>query len=186
MGTTAATTPASDVPHDGHVLLETGDTWPQVEHNMDMGVEFHSMAPHGPACQRRTSILTRCPVLATMVFVLAMAPFEGTVWRLTHLGKTPIAAPADGREATLQFLGASSQVTGSTGCNRLSGRYTRNGNQLSLGPLATTRMACLGQNDLEPRFLAALERVAAYRVTENTLELSDASGEVLARFEGKR
>ena len=46
-----------------------------------------------------------------------------------------------GTEITAVFS-ADDTVSGSAGCNRFSGRYTRNAERLSFSPLATTKMAC--------------------------------------------
>lgn len=37
---------------------------------------------------------------------------------------------------------ADGRVSGTTGCNRISGTYEIDGNVVTIGPLATTRMAC--------------------------------------------
>jgi heat shock protein HslJ len=53
--------------------------------------------------------------------------------------------------------------------------------------MATTRMACpeafMAQ---ESAFLKALEAVAAWKISGNRLELKDANGLVLARFDEKK
>jgi heat shock protein HslJ len=111
----------------------------------------------------------------------AMA-LDGTNWRLTHLGKEAITTPASTRAASLQFHATERRVSGSTGCNRLSGRYKHDGQRLSLPPLETTRMICPDAIDIESRFLAALQKVARYRIVGSQLNLYDAKGVLLARF----
>jgi heat shock protein HslJ len=59
-------------------------------------------------------------------------PPGGTEWRLTRLASSP----------HLLFDPATRRVSGFTGCNRLSGGYTVEGDRLTFGPMATTRMAC--------------------------------------------
>ncbi len=112
--------------------------------------------------------------------------FQETVWRLTHLGTDPVEASQASGEAGLQFHAADLKVSGSTGCNRVAGTYTVTQGALTIGPLATTRMACPGLERLERRFLDALGRVARFAIEGSQLVLSDTGGTVLARFEAKR
>ncbi len=120
--------------------------------------------------------LMRTPAFVTVTL-------ENTYWKLIELGGEPVDAVEGRREPHLVLHPDQGRVAGATGCNRLSGEYRRDGETLSLGPLATTRMACVPGHDLEPRFLSALEATAGYRVRADRLELVDAAGEVLARFE---
>jgi heat shock protein HslJ len=125
-------------------------------------------------------LLTAC---ATMNDRPAAPPLEGTHWRLANLQRQALPA---GPAPTLQFDGP--RVSGSDGCNRYTGPYTRAGANLRIGPgLASTRMACPG--DLERRaadFARVLGETHRYRVqstgTGDHLDLLDASGAVIARF----
>jgi heat shock protein HslJ len=47
-------------------------------------------------------------------------------------------------------------------------------------------MACMKGMETEKAFLKALGQVAGWRITGQQLELLDSSGNVLARFEGRR
>ena len=75
-------------------------------------------------------------------------------------------------------------MSGFAGCNRLGGEYRVAGPLLSFGKVAMTRMACPSMQ-LETSFAAALERVAEWKVTGGHLELFDASGTPLLRFEAR-
>lgn len=108
---------------------------------------------------------------------------EDSYWKLIELGGEPVDVAEGSREPHLVFHGEQGRLAGFSGCNRLAGEYRREGDGLSIGTVASTRMACVPGNDLEPRFLAMLEHVAGYRVRADWLELLDAEGEVLARFE---
>ncbi len=112
-------------------------------------------------------------------------PLEESNWTLTHLGDQPLKASSSDREITLHFDKTNQRVTGSAGCNRLTGGYSLKGNALSFTPLATTRMSCPDDN-LETRYLAALDKVTTYRIAGARLELLAADGAMLARFEIKR
>jgi len=66
------------------------------------------------------------------------ADLAGTSWTLVSIGDTPAI---EGAGARLSF-DSGGKVSGSTGCNSISGSYALDGSALTLGPLATTRMAC--------------------------------------------
>ena len=79
---------------------------------------------------------------------------------------------------------ADGTVGGSTGCNRYTGPYTVDGDSLELGTIATTQIACPPPADaVERAYLAALERVAGWRVEGDELLLRDADGAVVLRYE---
>jgi heat shock protein HslJ len=63
---------------------------------------------------------------------------SGTEWVLSDLAGTP-ALP--GGKATLGFPEAG-RVAGNGSCNRFTGAVVITGDQLKIGPLASTRMAC--------------------------------------------
>ena len=112
-------------------------------------------------------------------------PLEGTRWVLTRLGATPVRLAPKQRELMIGFDRTPGRVSGHSGCNHFSGTYTlrpEETGKLQLGALAGTRMACPEPN-LETPFLQALSRVQGYRITGPHLELLDAAGAVLARFE---
>lgn len=107
------------------------------------------------------------------------APVTNTYWRLTELGgQAALPGPPSSREPHLRLTGDDSRASGATGCNSFNGRYTLDGERIRLGPLASTRMACLdpSMNRQEQAFLQALG--AANRAT--------VSGETLTLYEGDR
>jgi heat shock protein HslJ len=101
------------------------------------------------------------------------ASLGGMTWTLTELGGQPVPVASGAPAASLRFDVAQKRVSGSTGCNNLSGTYTANEAALHFAPLATTRMACLDptRQARETAFLAALERVTGYRIDGPTLTL---------------
>lgn len=111
------------------------------------------------------------------------APLENTYWKLTSLGGSPIVTASSQREAHLILQPANRRVTGSGGCNRLSGSYQVNGDRISLGRVASTMMACIDGMKTEKDFLKALGRVNRWRISGQRLELLDAAGTPLASFE---
>ena len=107
-----------------------------------------------------------------------MATLETTAWVLESApgidlppGGSPSATFADGR------------VSGSTGCNRFTAAYALEGDQLELGMIASTRMACAPPLlSVEQAYVAALGRVARWRIEGEVLTLSDEQGSELLRF----
>jgi heat shock protein HslJ len=116
--------------------------------------------------------------------VTASLPLAGTYWKLVALGDKPVTVVNAQREPHFT-LGADSKVTGSGGCNRMFGTYTLNGDALTFNGVGSTKMACQGGMDIETAFLPALSRVAKWRITGQQLELTDAGGALVARFEGR-
>lgn len=112
------------------------------------------------------------------------APIENTYWKLIALGSQPVAVPANGqREAHLVLHTKEARLAGSGGCNRLMGNFERNGDALRFPPVASTRLNCPEGMEQEAVFLHTLERVAAWHVKGRQLDLLDAAGVGVARFE---
>lgn len=64
------------------------------------------------------------------------------------------------------------------------GSYDQAGDQISLGKLASTRMACAEEvMSAERAYHSALESVTSWSATGGVLVLSDAAGEALLRYE---
>lgn len=137
----------------------------------------------------RTQILLTaalaCAVAFTTSVAQATANLEGTYWKLTHLGDVPVIAGEKQREAHLVFGSQDQRVGGSNGCNRLMGGYALEGGKLAFSRLASTRMACAEGMNTEQKFLAALEQVKTWKIAGGHLELFDAAGRLLARFEAR-
>ena len=75
------------------------------------------------------------------------------------------------------------KVGGHTGCNRFTGTYTQKDDALTIGPFATTRMACRPEvMERERQFLAMLTNVRHVEGTHLKLSLKDGNGEVLAQL----
>jgi heat shock protein HslJ len=106
---------------------------------------------------------------------------EGTYWRATELAGKPTPAQDPKREAHLQFQ-AEGRVSGSDGCNRLTGSYQLKGDQVTFAQMVGTQMACLNPSGIEGPFRDALKRATRLTVTEDRLALLDATGTRLAVF----
>jgi heat shock protein HslJ len=81
------------------------------------------------------------------------------------------------RRPELQFE-VTGMVTGTTGCNRMTGRYSLSEKRFSFGEMATTKMACPG--GYETGFLDALTRVNHYEISNGQLRFLQDSALVMA------
>jgi len=111
------------------------------------------------------------------------ATLAGPDWLLQDLGHAPVELAADQRRPFLTFIEDGKRVAGFAGCNRLSGGVETDGAELGFGPTAVTMMACPIGMDLETALLGALEATQRYRILGRQLDLYDADGAPLARFE---
>jgi len=108
------------------------------------------------------------------------AGLSGTSWQVTmyNNGKEAVVGLIAESKVTLSF-GADGQVSGKSGCNTYSGGYETSGDQLKIGPLASTRMFCekpAGVMDQEQQYLTALQNAATYEIAGSTLTIRDAGG----------
>jgi heat shock protein HslJ len=104
----------------------------------------------------------------------------GTSWTVMmyNNGREAVVGLIAESQISLNF-GAGGQVSGNSGCNTYSGGYEVNGDQLKVGPLASTMMACdkpAGVMEQEQQYLAALQKAATYEIAGDTLTIRDASG----------
>lgn len=107
-------------------------------------------------------------------------PLENTYWKLTEVAGQPARVQPGEREAHLLLLDG--RASGNSGCNKLMGGYTRNGDALAVGPLASTRMACPPElMAQEAALLDAYARATGFRIEDNLLTLTRGDA-VLARF----
>jgi heat shock protein HslJ len=82
-------------------------------------------------------------------------------WNLAEMGPTADFAHL---QPTIEF-GSDGTVAGFAGCNTFSGTYTTDGAALTLGPLATTRMACQRPGSaVETDYIDALSTVTGWAV----------------------
>jgi len=108
---------------------------------------------------------------------------ENIHWRLVRLRDTPIIEASLQREAYLVLNSGSRRVTGSGGCNLISGSYKLKGDRLTFGHMSVTMMACSRGMETEKDFLAGLRSAAKWKIEGPNLELLDAGGTLVARFE---
>lgn len=107
---------------------------------------------------------------------------ENTDWKLIWLGDSPLTSASPQQEPHLLFDSNTHRVSGSGGCNRLTGGYQLTGSHLKFGQIASTMMACVHGMEAEQALLHMLPKVETWKIAGQELELLDASGKALARF----
>lgn len=122
-------------------------------------------------------------LLAALVVVAACGTAGGDItgrtWQLIELESEPIPT-----EILVDLTYDESTITGSGGCNRYTGSATFEDGDVSIdGPIARTERACSPAiDDVEQRYFSTLESATGYGVTGDDLTLTDAAGQVIARF----
>jgi heat shock protein HslJ len=109
---------------------------------------------------------------------------DGSSWVLSSVTVDQVAVAADaGASSTLVFA-PDGQVSGSTGCNRFVGEWQQDGTTLAITAGATTLAACASPalTEQEQRVLEAFAQTEAARQSDETLDLLDGDGAVLATY----
>ncbi len=101
----------------------------------------------------------------------ASMKLEGTEWAF---------AGDAGKSARFVSFSAGQRVSGFSGCNRFTGKFHQSDDKLTIGPLASTRMACKGGGmQREQSFLALLRQVHSVRIVQSKLTLLGKDGSQL-------
>ncbi|MBU3820849.1 META domain-containing protein [Flavobacteriaceae bacterium XHP0103] len=82
---------------------------------------------------------------------------------------------------TLNFDTENHKIFGFSGCNRFTGSYTLNENEIKIGPLASTKRLCVDDNanQIETKFLEALSTADNISFKKNKLTLFSGEKSVL-------
>lgn len=104
---------------------------------------------------------------------------QGTEWRAQQIGGRSVL---DIVQSTLS-IEAGGRISGSAGCNRYFGTASVKDGIISVGPLGTTRMACMPeQMEQERNFLDAIAKTRGFHVEGEKLVLLDADGKPLMQL----
>lgn len=94
------------------------------------------------------------------------------IWVLTELDGQLITTDQGRELPRLEISLTEKRVTGTTGCNRLSGNVRADNHMIRFGPLVTTKMACIGNgNTIEAKFLNVLTQPLTYQISNGRLTL---------------
>jgi heat shock protein HslJ len=122
-----------------------------------------------------------------LVFKAQSQDLAGTSWEVIgyNNGKQAVTSVLIGTTMTADF-GTDGTLSGTSGCNTYKGTYAVTGNQITIGPLATTRMVCPQEiMDQETLYLAALQTAATYRIEGTRMELRTKDGALAVNFQEK-
>jgi putative lipoprotein len=104
---------------------------------------------------------------------------QGTEWRAQAIEGRKVL---DIVQSTL-LIEAGGRISGSAGCNRYFGKASVKEGEISVGPLGTTRMACMpDQMEQEKIFLDAIAKTRGFHVEDGKLLLLDADGKTLMQL----
>jgi len=120
------------------------------------------------------------PIFLLTAFILILPSalhsavnLAGSEWRPSWIG-TSAASP---KASLFVHFKSAGKLTGHGGCNRFFGQYKISGNEISIGPIGSTRMACAESvMALEMAFFSALEGAKSFRRDKTKLVLFKASG----------
>lgn len=107
------------------------------------------------------------------------ADLEGSAWELnTIIAAEAASSLLAGSTITLELDAEAGQLFGMAGCNNYNAAYTLDGDKLTIGPVASTRMFCGEPEGLmaqESQYLSWLEEVTSYEIDgrQLTLRLDD-------------
>ena len=87
------------------------------------------------------------------------------------LGKIP-----EGQQPDLKFEDSTRHISGSSGCNKISGTYDVSGDHLIFGPMISTFRACPDM-EVEEYIIHFLTIVGTYKIDDNKLYLYDKDNE---------
>jgi len=118
-----------------------------------------------------------------------LAPVTGTMspklqdvaWALESHGKPDKSVKVLPQTSITARFGTDGNVAGPAGCNNYNGTYVASGNELSVGPLATTRKICAQPiMQQEQAYLDALQAARTYEITpDGKLKVTYGEGSVL-------
>jgi heat shock protein HslJ len=113
------------------------------------------------------------------------ATLENTEWQAVGInnGKGGVGSTATTSSSTAVF--AEGQLSGMGGCNQFTATYESEGDQITIGPAAATRMFCEepeGIMDQEQQYFEALGRARTFSLTPEKLELRDENGSLQVGF----
>jgi heat shock protein HslJ len=120
-------------------------------------------------------LLSMVPMLAAEVLL------ENTNWVATEVMGKAVTVVEGHPAVHMQLHSLDKKITGFSGCNRISGPYESSHEDLKLGPVVATRIACLEAN-VEPQFLEAISGTATFRIAGDELQLQNKVGKIIGRF----
>jgi heat shock protein HslJ len=164
---------------EGKLIFTSTQSYPVITRGnpQEVNIPLHSV----PASELNRAT----PPPGTAAHLPSRYALERTDWKLTHLGEEPAVVPPDQPEPSIALNPGDHRVSGSGGCNRITGTYQLDGQSLRFSQMASTMMACTSGMDQERSYLRALEMVRTWKIKGRHLELYGEDGKLIARFEAR-
>ena len=106
-------------------------------------------------------------------------------WIATQINGVEIKSnELSSKRPAIQFDAKGKRFFGADGCNQIQGSFESQGSILRLGPIASTMMACIGNDNstLSRQYANALASTTSYELKGHELKFMDPSGKVLVSF----
>lgn len=106
-------------------------------------------------------------------------------WIATQINGVEVKSnDLSGKRPAIQFDAKEKRFFGADGCNQIRGSFESQGSILRLGPIASTMMACIGNDNsaLSRQYANALASTTNFELKGHELKFLDASGRVLVTF----
>ncbi|MCH7335572.1 META domain-containing protein [Acinetobacter sp. NIPH 2699] len=106
-------------------------------------------------------------------------------WIATQINGVEVESnDLSGKRPSIQFDAQAKRFSGADGCNKILGSFESSANQLKIGPITSTKMACIGNDNaaLSRQYTDALTHTASYQLKGHELQFLDNSGKVLVSF----
>jgi heat shock protein HslJ len=121
----------------------------------------------------------------TILVYGAVAPsLGGTNWEVIgyNNGRGAVQSVKIGTRMTAVFN--EDAISGSAGCNTYRGAYSVSGENIEIGPVSSTMMACEDPEVMqqEAAYLQALGKAATFNRTKTALELRDPDGALMVQY----
>jgi heat shock protein HslJ len=125
----------------------------------------------------------------SIVYTAQSQDLAGTDWEVNayNNGKEAVVGVLEGTTLTASF-GDDGSLSGNAGCNGYTGTFSVDGDQITIGPLASTMKMCdepAGVMDQEAQYLAALQSAASYQIEGDVLELRTMDDAMAVLFKKK-
>jgi heat shock protein HslJ len=156
--------------------------------NRQIVVELAQAGPDDPFCCPSQQVIITYELQGDQLVEVASRIVEegsgktglaGSSWRLTTLNGQDVLHDV---KVTVAF-GDDGRVTGSGGCNNYFSPYEIEENNIAIGPVGATMMACPDPiSQQETAFFVALDSVATYELEVEQLVLQDTNGQGVATF----
>ena len=111
-------------------------------------------------------------------------PLEETHWTLVELMGKPVTDTPERKEMYLVLHKDQNRVEGNGGCNAFSGTYVLKNNEISFGPVVSTKVFCPALQ-YENEFFKALSAANHYYLKNDTLSLTKGKIMRVAKFIAK-